>query len=112
MNNKEVVLKQIEEYNNQNIEKCLNCCSPDIEVFLLPNNESLFKGRSILESHLKESFGTDEFEKVDVLEIISLGDYITTIEKKTKVGSGETRTLLFTYYVESSVIKTIWAARQ
>ena len=48
MNVKEIVLKQIEEYNNQDIEKCLAYCDDQIEVLLLPDNESLFKGKDIL----------------------------------------------------------------
>ena len=112
MNSKEVVLKQIEEYNNQDIEKCLGYCDDQIEVLLLPDNESLFKGKDILRNHLKASFGTEEFEKVEVLEVISLGDFVTTVEKKTKESTGETRSLLITYLVNDSLIKTMWAARQ
>ncbi|PIP95690.1 MAG: hypothetical protein COW00_13525 [Bdellovibrio sp. CG12_big_fil_rev_8_21_14_0_65_39_13] len=111
MNSKEIVLKQIEEYNNQDIEKCLSYCDDEIEVLLLPNNESLFKGKDILRSHLKSSFGTEEFESVEVLEVIFLGDYVTTVEKKTKKSTGETRSLLITYFVKDALIKTMWAAR-
>lgn len=111
MNSREVVLKQIAEYNNQDIEKCLSYCDNEIEVFLLPNNESLFKGKDILRSHLNSSFGTKDFESVEVLEVIFLGDYVTTIEKKTKKSTGETRSLLITYHVKDSLIKTMWAGR-
>lgn len=112
MEAKEIVLKQIEEYNNQDIEKCLAYCDDQIEVLLLPNNETLFKGKDILRNHLKSSFGTDDFERVEVQNVIALGDYVTTIEKKVKKSNGESRTLLITYYVNNSQIKTMWAARE
>lgn len=111
MNSKEVVLKQIEEYNNQDIEKCLGYCDDQIEVILLPEGETLFKGKDILRNHLKASFGTDEFEEVEVSEVISLGDYVTTIEKKIKKSTGESRVLMITYYIQNSLIKTMWAIR-
>ncbi|MCP3930855.1 MAG: hypothetical protein GY909_17420 [Oligoflexia bacterium] len=111
MNSKEIVLKQIEEYNNQDIDKCLGYCDDEIEVLLLPNNESLFKGKNILQGHLESSFGTELFEEVEVLEAIALGDYVTTIERKTKISTGEKRTLLIIYLVKGSLIKTMWAAR-
>ena len=111
MNVKEIVLKQIEEYNNQDIEKCLAYCDDQIEVLLLPNNEPLFRGKDILRGHLKSSFGTEDFEEVEVLEVITLGDYVTTVERKTKKSTAENRSLLITYLVEDSLIKTMWAAR-
>jgi hypothetical protein len=111
MNSKEVVLKQIEEYNNQDIEKCLAYCDEQIEVLLLPSNEELIKGKDVLRMHLTSSVGTDEFEFAEVLEVITLGNFVTTVEKKTKKSSGESRSLLITYLVENSLIKTMWAAR-
>lgn len=111
MNSKEIVLKQIEEYNNQDIEKCLGYCDDQIEVLLLPDNESLFKGKDVLRSHLQKSFGTEDFEEVEVSEVIALGDFVTTIEKKIKKSTGESRSLLITYFVENSKIKKMWAAR-
>ncbi|MDP7320958.1 MAG: hypothetical protein QF441_10140 [Bacteriovoracaceae bacterium] len=112
MNSKEIVLKQIEEYNNQDIEKCLGYCDDQIEVLLLPEGETLFKGKEILKGHLEKSFGTEDFEEVEVLEVIALGSYVTTIEKKTKRTTGESRSLLITYLVTDSKIQTMWAARQ
>lgn len=112
MDAKEIVLNQINEYNNQDIEKCLSYCDNEIEVLLLPDSESLFKGKNILREHLSTSFGADEFEAVEVVEAIALGSYVTTVEKKTKKSTGESRSLLITYFVENSVIKTMWAARQ
>ena len=103
---------QIKEYNNQDIEKCLSFCDDQIEVILLPEGKSLFKGKDVLREHLGSSFGTDEFELVEVLEAISLGDFVTTIEKKVKKSTGDSRSLLITYHVQNSVIKTMWAARQ
>lgn len=56
--------------------------------------------------------GTEDFEEVEVLEVIALGSYVTTIEKKTKRTTGESRSLLITYLVTDSKIQTMWAARQ
>ena len=112
MNPKEIVFNQIKEYNNQDIEKCLSYCDDQIEVILLPDGKSLFTGKDKLREHLASSFGTDEFESTDVKELISLGYYVTTIEKKLKKSTGEVRSLLITYFVQDSVIKTMWAARQ
>ena len=112
MNAKEVVLTQIQQYNNEDIENCLKYCCDEIEVFLLPDCESLLKGKEVLKSHLQKSFGTGEFEAVEVIEAIELGNYVTTIEKKIKRSTKEERTLLITYQLEAGLIMNMWAARK
>ena len=84
----------------------------DIEVILLNENKSLFKGKDILRQHLQTSFADEDSESVEVLELFAMGDYVTTLEEKTTGKTKARRKLMFIYQVKDSKILKIWAVRE
>ena len=108
MTAKEIVLKQIEAFNNCQLKECLSYVSDDIQVTSIPSGDVLFSGKPILREHLEKSFADENFEQVEVLEIIEMGNLVVTKEKKVARKTKDSRLLLITYFVENDQIGKMW----
>lgn len=108
---KQVVLDHIVKFNNCDIEGCLRFVANDIEVTLLNENKVLFREVESLREHLKSSFEDEDYETVEVLKLIEMGNYITTLEEKTSQSTKSKRRLTVVYLVENDKISKMWAIK-
>ena len=60
---------------------------------------------------LYKVFADENFEDVEVLEIIEIGNLVTTKEKKTARKTKDSRLLLITYFIEDGQIAKMWGGR-
>ena len=108
MSAKKIVLKQIEAFNHCQLDECLSYVSDNILVTAIPSGDVLFSDKATLRTHLEKSFADENFEDVEVLEIIEMGNLVTTKEKKTSRKTKDSRLLLITYFVENGQIAKMW----
>ena len=107
----EIVLKQIEAYNNKDIDGLLSFYSDSLEVIFLPENEVAMSGKKSLGDHLRNDFPKHSSLNVEVLETSqeTLDDdsiFLTVKEKKT-TDKGVCH-LLALYNVKGNKIRRVW----
>ena len=105
---KDIVKKQLEAFNNQDIEGCLKYFAEDLKVIVLPEETVIASSKEEIRQHMKDQIDSGDFLPAKLIDISSNGKFVTTTEVKDdgKVKS----TITFIYYVEDGLIKKMWGA--
>tara|TARA_Y100001935_G_scaffold255477_1_gene268803 strand:+ start:463 stop:810 length:348 start_codon:yes stop_codon:yes gene_type:complete len=105
---KDIVKKQLEAFNNQDIEGCLKYFAEDLKVIVLPEETVMASSKEEIRQHMKDQIDSGDFLPAKLIDISSNGKFVTTTEVKDdgKVKS----TITFIYYVEDGLIKKMWGA--
>ena len=103
-----LVKKQLEAFNNKDIEGCLQYFADDLKVIVLPDEKIIASSKNEIRQHMKDQIDSGDFVKAELIDISSNGPFVTTVEVKNdgKVKS----TITFIYYVEDGLIKKMWGA--
>lgn len=105
---KDIVRKQLEAFNDQDIEGCLKYFAEDLKVIVLPEETIIASSKDEIRQHMKDQIESGEFLPAKLVDINSNGQFVTTTEVKSdgKVKS----TITFIYYIEDGLIKKMWGA--
>ena len=105
---KDIVRKQLEAFNDQDIEGCLKYFAEDLKVIVLPEETIIASSKDEIRKHMKDQIESGEFLPAKLVDINSNGQFVTTTEVKSdgKIKS----TITFIYYVEDGLIKKMWGA--
>lgn len=108
MSNSELVDKQLEAYNNLDIDSFIACYSDDIEVFMLESNQLLTKGIEQLRSTMKKSFESNPKSKTTLISRIEQKNLVIDIEKITGHIEDKTTKSLAIYEIIENRNHKLW----
>ena len=103
----DIIQQQVEAYNSHDLEAFLSFYSDSIEAYLFPDS-LLGKGKEIMEPLFKELFDNAPNLHVEIINMISFGDYFISEEVATGMPGGETIEAVEIYKVENNLITKVW----
>lgn len=110
MNNQAAVLaqRQLDAYNNQDIEAFLDVYSDDVEVRKFPSNELTYKGIDHMRTRYSALFEQNPNQHAALLSRIVKGTIVIDHEHVTGRASGEETEAVAMYEVENDKIIKVW----
>lgn len=107
MNPSELVQKQLDAYNAQDIEAFLKTYSEDVEVFNFPD-EFLYKGTDKMRVVYSHAFQHNPDQKAVVSERIVSGNTVVDKEHVTGRSNGAEIDAIVIYKIENGVIDKVY----
>ncbi|QUI25751.1 nuclear transport factor 2 family protein [Vallitalea pronyensis] len=107
MNPQEIVNKQLEFYNNHNLDGFISTYHDDVKIFNLEDNSVILEGKKALKERYRERFDIFKVHS-DIQNRIVVGnkvidhEYVTGLKKDTIVKA------VAIYEIEDSLIKRVW----
>lgn len=110
MSNQAAVLaqRQLDAYNNQEIEAFLDVYSDDVEVRKFPSNELTYKGIELMRARYSALFEQNPNQHAALLSRIVKGNVVIDHEHVTGRASGEETEAVAMYEVENNKIIKVW----
>lgn len=102
----ELVLSQIQAWNDGNLNKLMSYYSDTIEVYKQPSNEVVLKSKDQILAHIKADFEAKKVQKVNVISKTEMPPYVVLVEEK-QTPNGPKKALV-TYLVENNKIQKMW----
>lgn len=103
----EIVEKQLEYYNENDLDNFVLCFSEDIEVYNFGSNELRYKGRDEMKKRYKKGFEVDK-TYAHLENRIVIGNRVIDHERVSKVTSDSIKYAVAIYEVEDNIIKKVW----
>lgn len=103
-----LVDKQLDSFDNKDLEAFLECYSDDIQAFMLESNQLLTEGKDQLRKTMEESFKTKPKSKTTVIERITQNNLIIDLEEVTGYVEGKIVKSIAIYEIDDNLIKKIW----
>ncbi|WP_223587675.1 nuclear transport factor 2 family protein [Neobacillus bataviensis] len=110
MSIEKVVQKQIEFYNNQDLEGFATTYSDDITVLTFPDNTITLSGKQALIERYTETFKKKMFAEIKNRSIV--GNKVIDWEIATNGLTGESTGLMAIYEVKNDLISKVWFIRE
>lgn len=104
----DIVLAQIEAWNEGNFEELLNYYSETIQVLDLATNKIIFASKAEIISHIKPDFENNKVDRINVISKIESNPYVVLVEEK-QFPAGP-KTTMFIYLIENKKIQKMWIA--
>lgn len=100
-----LVQKQLESYNNHDLDSFLACYAADVEVYHLISNDLMFKGREAMIERYKKRFESKVHARLENRMILNNQaidyEYVTSNDREP------TRAIAI-YLEEDGLIKKVW----
>jgi hypothetical protein len=106
MSIEKVVQKQIEFYNNQDLDGFASTYSDDITVYTFPDNTITLSGKQALIERYAETFKKKMHADIKNRSIV--GNKVIDWEIATNGITGESTSLMAIYQVENDLISKVW----
>lgn len=100
--------RQLDAYNNQEIEAFLDVYSDDVEVRKFPSNELTYKGIEHMRARYSALFEQNPNQHAALLSRIVKGNVVIDHEHVTGRASGEETEAVAMYEVENNKIIKVW----
>jgi hypothetical protein len=110
MSTETVVEKQIECYNNQDIEGFASTYADDITVYSFPDNTITLSGKQALIERYTETFKKKMVAEIRNRSIV--GNKVIDWEIATNGLTGESTSLMAIYEIEDNLISKVWFIRE
>lgn len=103
----EIVQKQLDFYNNHDLEGFISTYDDEIEIYNLDDNSVMIKGKEQLKNNYRERF---EVLKVhaEIKNRIIIGNKVIDHEQVTGIEKGKVKKAVAVYQVENNLIKKVW----
>ncbi|KTG18248.1 nuclear transport factor 2 family protein [Haloferax profundi] len=103
---KAVVQRQVEAYNQGDIDEFVTCYDEQASVVDLAQNEILAEDSTEIRAHFVELFDTVPDLQCEVRDKFQVGEYVALHEHVTAMG--ESRDALAVYQVQNGLIQGLW----
>lgn len=110
MSIEDVVQKQIEYYNNGDLEGFASTYSDDITVYTFPDNTITLQGKDQLIARYTETFKKKMHAEIRNRSVV--GNKVIDWEFATNGLTGETVCLMAIYEVRDNLISKVWFIRE
>ena len=107
MNSSELIQKQLDAYNAQDIEAFLETYSEDVEVFNFPD-EFIYKGTDKMREVYSNAWKQNPDQKAEVSERIISGNTVVDKENVSGRSNGADINAIVIYKIENSKIKEVY----
>lgn len=104
----DIVLSQIDAWNEGNFEELLNYYSETIQVLDLSTNKTIFASKAEIISHIKPDFENNKVDQINVISKVESNPYVVLVEEK-QLPAGPKKTM-FIYLVQNNKIQKMWIA--
>jgi hypothetical protein len=113
MSPEEVVQKQLETYNNKDIEGFMSLFHPDAVIYALGTQEPIAKGKENIRLIYTNLFNQSPNLRSEIKQRIVFGNKVIDYENITgRKGSSEAIELIMIYSVEGNFIKEAYSIRK
>ena len=102
-----VVQKQLDHYNENNLQAFASTYHEDIEIVNLEDNSIILKGKAALLEKYRERFEVQKV-KAQLLNRMVVGDKVIDHEAVSGIKPDELVYAVATYKVENDLIKKVW----
>lgn len=104
---KEVVQKQLDFYNNHDLDGFVSTYDDNIEIYNLDDNSIMINGKEQLKNNYRERF---EVLKVhaEIKNRIIIGNKVIDHEEVTGLEKGKIIKAVAVYQIEDNLIKRVW----
>lgn len=106
----EVVQKQLEYYNNRDIDGFCSTYSEDIRVYKLEDNSLILEGQKELREKYLIRFKSVGLN-AEIHNRIVFGSFVTDHEKVSGIEEGKVKEVIAIYHVKDGLIDKVWFAR-
>ena len=105
---KDIVDKQLEGFNEKNIEKISECYSDDIQGYMLDTGDVLNKGKEQLLDAMKQGFESKPVARTEILNQIVQKDLVVNHEVIYNYVEGKIVRVVTLYEVKDNKITRVW----
>lgn len=107
MKPEEIVQKQLDFYNNHDLESFISTYDDDIEIYDLADNSIMIKGKEKLKNNYRERF---EILKVhaEIKNRIVVGNKVIDHEHVTGLEKDKVKKAVAVYEIKNNLIKRVW----
>ncbi|NRD79821.1 nuclear transport factor 2 family protein [Bacillus sp. BRMEA1] len=110
MSIEQVVQKQIEFYNKQDMEGFASTYADDITVYSFPDNTIQLDGKQALIERYTETFKKKMYAEIKTRSIV--GNKVIDWEIAKNGLTGESTSLMAIYEIENNLISKVWFIRE
>jgi hypothetical protein len=102
-----IVQKQVEFYNNHDLDGFISTYHEDIEIFDFKDNSLVLKGKKNLPDRYKERFEVQKAH-AKIINRMIVGDKVIDHERVKYVDSDEIKNVVAIYQVTDGLIRKVW----
>ena len=102
-----IVQKQVEFYNNHDLEGFISTYHEDIEIFNFRDKSLIIQGKSNLPNRYKERFEVQKAH-ADIVNRMIVGNVVIDHEHVKYVTSDEIMKVVAIYQIEDGLIRKVW----
>ncbi len=103
----DIVQKQLDYYNNHDLEGFMSTYHDDVEVRNLIDNSLIFSGKKLMIDRYRQRFEVDKVHATLVNRIV-IGSKVIDHEHVTGIEVGKIVKAVAIYEVEDKLIKKVW----
>ncbi|UCZ55228.1 nuclear transport factor 2 family protein [Bacillus shivajii] len=107
----ELAQKQLDAYNNGDIDAFIDVYAEDVQVFDFPSNELKFSGLAEMRERYGKLFKENPNQHAALLSRMSKGKIVFDHEHVTGRANGQEVYAIAMYEVEGDKIKNVWFVR-
>ncbi|OLS20716.1 MAG: hypothetical protein HeimC2_36170 [Candidatus Heimdallarchaeota archaeon LC_2] len=104
----DLIDRQIEAYNKQDIEEFIDCYSDNIEVYMLESNKKLTDGKEQLKKVMKASFVSKPKAKTLVESRLTQNNLVIDVEAVSGHEDGKLIRSIAIYEITDDKISKLW----
>lgn len=108
---KSVVQKQVEAYNDRDVDAFLSFYSPTVKIYLHPDT-LLFEGHEQMRPRYVNLFNDTPDLHCEIVNRIVMGHFVVDHEKVTGYTDGRTVLATAIYEVKDGLIQNVWFIRK
>lgn len=100
--------KQLDAYNNKNIDEFLSAYSDDVEVYEFPSNQLMYAGIDLMRERYDALFKNNPYQHAHILARIVKGNFVIDHEHVTGRANGVEVMAVAIYEVKNDKIAKVW----
>lgn len=104
----ELAQKQLDAYNEQNIDDFLQCYSENVIVREFPSNNIMYQGKEMMRARYERLFAENPNNHAKILSRITKGNVAIDHEYVTGRSNGNDLYAVAMYEIQHNKIETVW----
>jgi hypothetical protein len=102
------VIKQIEAYNNKNIDEFIKFYSNDIELHRMQSSELICSGRDNLKTYYSDLFTSNKSPHIEVVKRITCGNFVIVEQVIYDLNNDDQKMATAIYEIKDDLIVKVW----
>lgn len=103
----EVVQKQVEAYNNQDLDAFMSYYTGDVQIYTFPDSLTM-SGQEEMRERYRKLFESSPDLHAEIQKRITFGDYVIDHERVTGFGGDGTVQAIAVYKLRGDKIEKVW----